>query len=240
MATTVPLLQRSEPRTAPFLLLMLVVMAALFGGGAWLYQRETARIHDARVGEIESIATLKVSQLTTWRGERLMDARFGARGPYFVRALDEWERGEVDASRRAAYESRLADYISMLRYDHVFLLDREDRVAYAFGNGAPELAPAEIDVVHVARKARDAVMSEFFIVPGLGVRVTAVAPVLDGERQVGTVLLRRDPERLIFPMLASRAAACRRCRCASRSATTPCQGFAHSSRTGRSRRRAAT
>ena len=202
MATTVPaLLQSSEPRTAPFLLLMLVVMAALFGGGAWLYQRERARIHDAKVGEIESIATLKVSQLASWRGERLMDARFGARGPYFMGALDDWERGEVDAAQRAAYESRLADYISMLRYDHVFLLDRDGRVAYASGNGEPELAPAEVAAVHVAREARDAVMSEFFTVPDLGVRVTAVAPVLQGERQVGTVLLRRDPERLIFPML---------------------------------------
>jgi signal transduction histidine kinase len=202
MATTVPaLLQRSEPRTAPFLLLMLVVMTALFGGGAWLYRRETARIHDAKVAEIESIATLKVGQLASWRDERLMDARFGAGGPYFVGALEEWERGDVAAARRAAYESRLANYISMLRYDHVFLLDRDGRVAYASGNGPPELAPAEIAAVRVAREAGDAVMSEFFTVPGLGVRVTAAARVLDGERQVGTVLLRRDPERLIFPML---------------------------------------
>ncbi len=193
--------QRPDPRTAPFLLLMLAVVATLFGGGAWLYERESQRIHDEKLVEIESIATLKVGQLVTWRDERLMDARFGAGGPYFVTALDEWLLGAVTPARRAAYEARLANYVSMLRYDAVFLLDQHGRVAFAAGRGPRVLSSAEAAAVAEARARRDAVLSEFFRLPPLGLRISAVAPVNDGDRQIGTFVMRRDPELVVFPFL---------------------------------------
>ncbi|HET9694522.1 MAG TPA: ATP-binding protein [Steroidobacteraceae bacterium] len=195
------LARRPDPRTVPFVLLLLAVIAALFGGGAWLYQREAERIRAEKVEEIASIAALKVGQLATWRDERLMDARFGAVGPFLVGAMEQWERGRVDSAQRAAYESRLVNYISMLRYDHAALIAPDGRVAYASGNGPHALAPAENVAVREARARRDAVLSEFFRVPGGGVRISVVAPVFYAGRQIGTVLLRRDPEHTLFPML---------------------------------------
>ncbi|MCE3285422.1 MAG: hypothetical protein K0R70_1678, partial [Steroidobacteraceae bacterium] len=93
---TVSPLPTPEQRTTSLLLAILAFAAVIFGGGAWLYERETRRIRAQKIEEIESIATLKVAQIASWRDERLMDARFGAHGPYFVQAMDQWTRGTLD------------------------------------------------------------------------------------------------------------------------------------------------
>jgi PAS domain S-box-containing protein len=190
-----------DPRTTSLLLPMLAFTAVIFGGGAWLYERETRRIRAEKIEEIESIATLKVAQIASWRDERLMDARFGAHGPYFVQAMDEWTRGTLDDVRRAGYESRLANYIHMLRYERSFLVAPDGRVAYAAGPGPRTLAPAELVAVREASARREPLLSDFFVLAGQGARISGVAPVYDGDRQIGAIVLRRNPENLVFPML---------------------------------------
>jgi hypothetical protein len=73
--------------TATLWLLIFAFAALILGGGAWLYERETQRSRAQKLLEIESIATLKVGQIASWRQERLMDADSGARWLHFVEAL---------------------------------------------------------------------------------------------------------------------------------------------------------
>ena len=193
-----------QPTSRPyFLLLALGVVATALGTvGAWLYERETGRIRAQEVEELESIAKLKVGQVISWRDERLMDAAFGARGPFFVAALREWQGGALtDPNLRSSYESRLANYLEMLRYESALLVSPDGAVALAGTGGSREIAPAEIAALPEAAANRGAVTSDFFLLEGHGARLSAIAPVYDGARLAGFLVLRRDPEHVLFPML---------------------------------------
>ena len=183
------------------LLALLVAVAAICGTGAWLYEHESQRVRAEKIEELESIAQLKVRQIISWRDERLMDVAFGAHGPFFIRALAEAMEGTVGTPERAAYESRLANYRQMLRYDSAMLVGADGEVAFAATGGARSLAPEERTAMRVALESRAPIMSEFFVLDGREVRVSAVAAVFDGGRTAGYLVLRRNPEDTIFPLL---------------------------------------
>ena len=178
---------------------MLACAVLILGGGAWLYERETQRSRAEKLREIESIATLKVGQIASWRQERLMDALAGARSRHIIEAMREASAAAPDG--RAAYARDLANFVEVLRYERSFLATPDADVVYDAGSGPRRLAPAEIAAVREAVRRRETVLSDFFVATGQGARISAVAPVYDGERALGALVLRRDPGNLIFPLL---------------------------------------
>src|SRR5512139_1496817 len=197
----VPDARPQADRLNRLLLALLVAVAAICGTGAWLYNHESQRVRAQKIEELESIAKLKARQIISWRDERLMDAAFGAHGPFFVSALAAWMEGTVDAAARASYENRLANYRQMLRYDAALIVGTNGQIAYAATGGARLLAPEERHAMRIALETRAPTMSEFFVLDGGGVRVSAVAAVFDGKRNAGYLVLRRNPEDTIFPLL---------------------------------------
>jgi signal transduction histidine kinase len=185
---------QSENLTLPLRLLIFASAALILGFGAWLFERETLRSRTQKLQEIESIATLMVSQLSNWRQERLMDASWGARWPHLVEAL----RGGESA---AEHVHDLGNCVEVLRYDRCFLVTPDARILRAAGSGESQLVPAEVAGLREASRLGRAVMTEFFVVPGQGARVSVAAPVYDSGQPVGAIVLRHDPGILIFPLL---------------------------------------
>jgi PAS domain S-box-containing protein len=188
-------------RPYALLLALLAAVTLITGAGAWLYERESERVRAQKIEELESIAKLKVAQIISWRDERLMDAAFGAKGPFFVTAFTEWEQDRLDDAKRAEYEARLANYIAILRYDSSLLVSVDGRVALAGAGGDRSIARAERNAMRVALERRQPAMSEFFLLEGRGPRVSVVAAVFDGSRHLGYIVLRRNPENIVFPLL---------------------------------------
>jgi hypothetical protein len=202
VTSRVPVVDRSfGSRNRRPLLLLLLATVVIGSVGAALYQRESQRVREQNIEELVSIARLKVGQIDNWRDERLMDVAFGSHGPYFIDALADWDNDRVSDRQRAVYESRLANYLAMLHYDASFLVDADGRVAFAAVSGSRDLDPAEREAMRRALQSRRAVLSEFFVLESLGVRLSAAAPVVDGDRLAGFFVLRRAPEYAFFPLL---------------------------------------
>ena len=189
------------PRRLPLIVALLALVVAICSLGAWLFQRDLQRIRAEKIEALESIARLKTDQITWWRQERLHDARFGALAPDFIAAMTLWARGAVPAPSRAATEGRLGSYRPVYGYDAGFLVAPDGTVAYAVGATRTHLEPAEQVALAAANRSGQPVMSRFFLLSDRGARISVVAPMRERGATVGHVVLRSDPERLIFPML---------------------------------------
>ena len=166
-----------------------------------MYGREFERIRVEKTSEIESIAQLKAGQIGAWRDERIQDAMFGARSPFLVTALRRSEAGRATAAERALITERLDDYLATYRYDHAFIVGLDGRVSFSDSTQSSQFGGAEREAVLEALAQRRTVMSHFFVAPDRGARISAAAPILDGNRALGVLVLRRDPEIQIFPLL---------------------------------------
>lgn len=182
---------------------LLLVTALIGTAGALLYRRESQRINAAKIAELTSIARLKADQIRAWCDERLMDAEFGSQGPTFILALAEDVDGRVDRARSTLHETPLQNYLEVLHYDASFLVRPDGQVAYAATGAAPRtLEPAEVAAMAEAVARDRPTLSEFFAPAGGSPRISAVAPIHDTRgRHLGFLVLRRNPEHVIFPML---------------------------------------
>jgi PAS domain S-box-containing protein len=191
----------SAPRTFPLVVALLALVVAIGSLGAWLFERDLARIRAEKIEALESIARLKADQITWWRQGRLQDAGFGAQAPHLIDALMRSGAGRVAAETRAATEARLGSYREVYGYDAGFLVAPDGTVAFAAGSTSRQLEPVELAALPAARRSGRAVMSRFFLLEGEGPRISVAAPVQERGVTLGYVVLRSDPERLLFPML---------------------------------------
>jgi len=192
---------RAPPRTFPLIVALLALVVAIVSLGTWLFQHDLQRIRAEKVEALESVARLKTDQITWWRQERLQDAGFGASAPFFIDAMARWTEGPVRGQSRAATEERLGSYRAVYGYDAGFLVATDGTVAYAVGSSSPDLEPAERAALAAADRSGLPVMSRFFVLADRGARISVAAPMRQHGATVGHVVLRSDPEIMIFPML---------------------------------------
>ena len=107
----------------------------------------------------------------------------------------------MPAQSRAVTEEQLGSYRAVYGYDAGFLVAPDGTVAYAVGPVSRGLEPAEQVALAAANRGGQPVMSRFFPLAGRGPRISVIAPLRAGDVIVGHIVLRSDPERLIFPML---------------------------------------
>ena len=151
---------------------MLAFAVLILGGGAWLYERETARSRAGKLREIESIATLKVDQVAYWRQERLMDALAGARSQHFIEAVREAEARSPDGSM-----STVGDVGYVDKDNFLYLTDR---ATFMIISGGVNIYPQECENLLITHpKIADAAV---FGVPNpdLGEEVKAVVQPMPG------------------------------------------------------------
>ena len=151
----------------------------------------------------EKVRNYLADQIRSWRHERLMDVGFGGRSRVFSDGLLHLESGTPDEAVRAAVTSRLADFRAVFEYESAVLVDTTGRIGYAASDDEQQLAPAELAAIDTAAGTDGAVMSEFFVIERGQPRISVIAPVRDAVtgRTLGFLVLRRNPENLIFPLV---------------------------------------
>ena len=182
---------------------LVAAVLALLGAGIWLYQRDAQQIRADKLAELTTIARLKIGQIENWRTERLADAEFSSRGPFFGQVLSQWSDAPEHEEMRAAIVARLHDFRALPGYESAIL---------ATANGTPLIstqpAPGALDAVEMIA-ADEAVrtgrprLSNFFQLPDGSVRISVVASLTGPDAVVRVLVLRRDPDKVIFPLLKS-------------------------------------
>ncbi len=165
------------------------------------HQYEGAR--SAVAATLESTAALRAGEVERWRGERLGDGEVLRRNRAALGTLETWMAGRAPGA--GAYVRHwLAGYLEAHAYESVQILNVRDEALFVAG-GALLVSDATRELIGQAREQGRPLLGDIqrdedgrpyldMVIP---------VPLADEYWVIGTVILRIDPERTLYPLLRS-------------------------------------
>jgi PAS domain S-box-containing protein len=180
---------------------------ALAAGGTWFYraQEEQAR-HDAAVN-LESIAQLKVNEITQWRAERLGDAAALMANPLFVEAVAHWLREpQAELQHNILVQLRAAQ--KAYEYSDVLLADIDGKMRLSSDHGARDLHEQTRQSLAAALSTRQPQLTDLHVLPDdPAPRCELVAPLFaetgDKTEAVGAVIFAIKADQFLYHVTQS-------------------------------------
>jgi hypothetical protein len=198
--------KRNHTGPAPLVwttLVVIITFALLVGSYAY-YRSETNRIRQQKYDEIAAIANLKVGQVGQWRQGQLKDVETVAKGPMFKKAINDWLRGPTKGVRHEELTDRLKILTQQMKYVDAILFDLEGRVLLSAKPQSEPMNATEEKALQEAVAKRSSILTNLYRTPHGSILMTAVAPLADPDgRPIAVVLLRSDPESLLYPLIQS-------------------------------------
>ena len=189
---------------------MLVVFALLAAGivaVGYFHCRSYERHHRTEVErQLLAIAKLKTGGLADWRRERLEDAASLFKNASFSSLVRRAIETPHDADAQIQLRAWLGEYQTDYQYDRALLLDnrgvtrlevpdtREPLAAHVPQDAAETLRSGKITFVDFRRDVPDGPVHLLILVPILDKQ--------DGNRPLGAVALRLNPETYLYPFLS--------------------------------------
>ncbi len=196
-----PALVRQPPRT-PIVGAAALAIVLLLGGGSWLYHQEAERIRGEAKAALEVIATVKAEQLSSWRTERLSDARVLAGTILEQQAPTVLRRVPSDPTATEAIARHLELSRNAYGYTLGLLALPDGGVLLTTDGQRRELSETERRLVRSVVNERRAIMSGVFAADSGATALSTISPVFDLQhRVIAEFVLRVDPEIVVFPLL---------------------------------------
>jgi len=207
MSSTKPSRRETVPRGSSvlprwWLVLIASAFLALAAGGTWFYraQEEQAR-HDA-AENLESIAQLKVNEITQWRAERLGDAAVLMANSLFVDAVAHWLR-EPQAELEHDILIQLRAAQKAYEYSDVLLADVHGQVRLSSDNRVRDLHEQTRQSLATALSTRQPQLGDLHVLPDdPAPRCELVAPLFaatgDKAEAVGAVIFAIKAEQFLY------------------------------------------
>jgi PAS domain S-box-containing protein len=183
----------------------IVFLLALGGLGSWLSVSQTRDARHRVEDDLLSICQLKVSQIATWRTERLRDAAsLGGNAPFGLTVARWLETGQQEDL--AAIEASLDTQAALFDYFQAALVGHDGTLLVGVRGFRQDLAGDALDAARTACAQRKTVMTDLHLMPdGTTPHVDVLAPVLlDGQTEAtACVLLRARADSYLYPLIQS-------------------------------------
>jgi len=197
-----PLVFRKTPRQ---LIIVFVILAILISSvGLLYYQSQRKEIRKVKEDELLAIANLKVSQIVSWRKERLADAATIRDNfliaPHIQRLIQDPKGAEGKKELLAWMQS----FREAFQYEDVVLLNKEGIILLSVARNSGVIGPVAEKLASGAMKARKIVFSDLYRSEVVDkIRLDIVVPVLNEGRDdtLGVFLLRMDPYVFLYPLI---------------------------------------
>lgn len=192
------------PRWLIAVLVLALVM--LLAGGIWLYRMHEQQLRQDVEANLLAIAQLKVSQIVTWRAERLADATVLQESGFFVEGVRRWlANAEFESTEREYILTRLRALQANYGYYDVLLVDSAGDVRLSLSGNLEPL----YEETRAALRERRPILTD--LRNGAGERpphIDVIVPLhLPGEARtdepVGAVILQSDASRFLYPLIQS-------------------------------------
>jgi two-component system cell cycle sensor histidine kinase/response regulator CckA len=183
-----------------FWLLALGVAAA----GYEYYLNQKAAIENEERTKLSAIAELKIRQISSWRDERLADARIVAASPLSQPVRQFLVEGQNTAVVRQQVESWLEAIRSATGYSNAILVNPERRIWVAAGGSASAAEQyftlGKEAIARGRAELTDLHMDRGLAGPHLGLNVPL--RLAAGQAPVGALLLGIDPKKFLYPLIS--------------------------------------
>lgn len=189
-----------------YLLLVFLLLAAGVVGIGFFYYRNYEQQYKAGVEQhLAAIANLKVGELVQWQKERLGGAAALHENPVFSRRVNRFLINPDDQETADLLRSWLNRLQAAYHYERVFLLDTRGDERMAVPEKAEPVAPHFADDIREALHSGNVRFLDFHRdAEGRPIRLAVLVPILDGQggdRVIGMLVLRIDPEHYLYPFI---------------------------------------
>jgi len=182
----------------------LAIVCALTATGYGYYFAERTALRRSKLDELRAIALSRSAEITRWREERLQEAHLYSSTVLRRLILSALAGQDVEATR-AELLARMKGLQANENYENVILAAPDGTVLAAAGTHIPELQLEDRRLLSGVLAAGEARLGEPFRCRNCGeVHLDVAAQILDDDaRPVALLLLRIDPEAVLFPLVQS-------------------------------------
>jgi PAS domain S-box-containing protein len=188
-----------------FILIFIILAAGIVTAGYLSYRSYQKRYRTEVERQLSVVADLKVDEIGHWRKERLEDAAVLYKNINFSALVRHYFEMPQDAEAQVRLRTWLQRIQETNQYDHLFLLDVGGIVLMSVPEEKrPISRHASLRAVEVLRK-KQMVFEDFYRNEyDRRIYLAVLVPILDGQdnsRAVGTLVMRIDPERYLYPYI---------------------------------------
>ncbi|MGZ8463724.1 MAG: ATP-binding protein, partial [Candidatus Deferrimicrobiaceae bacterium] len=194
-------------RTEYALILVFLLLAAGIVTVGYLYHLNYERRYRNEVeSQLSAIADLKVSEVVQYRKERLGDAAIFFRNASFSSMVRRFLEQPGDAGARRQLREWIGNYGAQYESDRVFLLDTRG-VTRIWVPEMPEPVASTISqrAPEIVRLGQVAFQDFYRNEHNRKIYLAVLIPIFDereGERPLGVLALRIDPEKYLYPLIS--------------------------------------
>jgi signal transduction histidine kinase len=184
-----------------FFLFVAILMSA--GFAFYLYQKKQiiAETHS----NLSAIGSLKSAQIIQWRSERLADANMISNNLSLKRQIWELSSQPNDLNSKQELLVFMQNLANNNIYCSVILYDPEGRVKLACPSGDSISEPFILDLLNKSKLSDKVIFTDLYSSGSNRIKIDLLVPLFvpskNNSIRAGTLLLRVDPEKMLFPLV---------------------------------------
>jgi PAS domain S-box-containing protein len=201
------LFSKIKPTCVKLLLVCLLLLFCAGSAGFAYYRSLKKDVLQSMQDELSAIAGLKMEQLSAWRKERLGDANFIFNQPDIAEQVDRLKKEPDSRVHRRKILTWMASMHRNGHYADMLVLSPDSRVLLSLPERGATAGPAIVALTAEAAHKRRIVFSDLYRGRRNDLRLDVIVPLIAvrGGAAVwtGSVVLRIDPARFLFPRIQS-------------------------------------
>jgi len=179
----------------------------ILAGGGLYYIAERQHLCRETEETLETVARLKVQQISQWRTERLADAAVLSESPFLGQALSTW-LADPDEHLTESILARFRSLRHHYNYSDVLLLDTNGAVRLSTSGRVESLRPHALEALAEAISRRKACIADLHAGPcELPAHLDVITPLFnrpgDAGNPCGALLLRANMSQYLYPLIQS-------------------------------------
>ena len=185
-----------------FILSLLLSLSLLIVVGAYLYyKKEEKLVYKEKSQDLEVIAKLKISELISWRKERIGDAEVMSQLPILI----DFMNNGSDYTNGEKLTNIFNIIYKVYDYDALFIFSNEGELIYSVGSNLTKFdAETRKRTLAVLQKNSIAKTDFYYCQMEKVIHYDIIAPVTDENKNpIAVVVLRIDPKDFLYPYIQS-------------------------------------
>jgi two-component system cell cycle sensor histidine kinase/response regulator CckA len=188
------------------ILIFLFLITSIFITASFYYRFQQRRIVEEKQNELAAIADLKIWQITQWRNERLGDAEIVFENVLVAHQVQSYFQSPNELNRKNEVSSWLHSFHKYNEYSAAYLLDTLGTVRLSSLTFADPIETRVQELIKEAIIRKKVILTDFQRADdSLKIHLSLIVPLLmTGQKNstvVGVLLLRIDPNKLLFPLI---------------------------------------
>jgi PAS domain S-box-containing protein len=200
--------QKKPPISWTLVIVFVVVSAVILITGSFYIRNQKLYTLNLKKDELNAYANLKAGQIVRWWHERLGDAIILRENNPLVAEIEKFISNPSDTDSRDALVRVFNSFISTFDYQNAVLLDNNLKVRLAVPTGDSAVIHNIQPLIPSISSGQNVILTDLYRVsPDKPVQLDMVIPLEmktgSDIRPVGTILMRLDPEKILFPIVKS-------------------------------------